>query len=183
MVARGEFREDLYFRIAVFELEVPPLRERVGDVELLLKRLLERAVPPGGLLPRFDDTALRMLLNYRWPGNVRELGNVIQRALVVCEDGWIRPHDLPSMMRRMESEAAANTGPHTPEPLGRTFEAVPCAAEQPANTRSSGTLADLEREAIERELERWNGNVTAVGKALGIGRTTLYRRLKAYGLR
>lgn len=184
MVARGEFREDLYFRIAVFELEVPPLRDRVGDVDLLLERLLARAVAPGGVVPRFDEAALQMLRSYRWPGNVRELGNVIQRAVVVCEDGWIRPHDLPSTMRNPGSEQAANGLRHVPEAYGRRFDAVPGGHEQPANGQtSSGTLADLERDTIERELERRNGNVTAVGKALGIGRTTLYRRLKAYGLR
>ena len=172
MVERGEFREDLYFRIAVFELEVPPLREREGDAELLLERLLRAAVPAGTQPPRFDPEALHTLLAYHWPGNVRELSNVIQRAVVVSEDGWIRAQDLPTSMRRLGSELlAANSAP------------VAAAPPSLPRIQPSGTLADMERAAIELELERCNGNVTAVGKKLGIGRTTLYRRLKEYGLR
>ena len=173
MVARGEFLEDLYLRVAVSELEVPPLREREGDVQLLLERMLERAAPIGGRPPRFEPAALDVLMRYRWPGNVRELSNVIQRALVVAEDGVIRCRDLPVTMQPQSSEAAANDAP---QPVTPPTSLVP-------RLGSGGTLADLERAAIERELERCNGNVTAVGKKLGIGRTTLYRRLKQYGLR
>ncbi len=175
MVERGEFREDLYFRIAVFELDVPPLREREGDTRLLLERLLEQATPPGETTPRFDPLAMEILLEYRWPGNVRELSNVVQRAVVVAENGKIRAQDLPPSIRR-ESEPAANDAPVTD---GRTGPAL----VQAPSAQAGGTLADLERVAIVRELELCNGNVTAVGKRLGIGRTTLYRRLKQYGLR
>ena len=184
MLARGEYRKDLYALIAASELEVPPLRERFGDVSLLVDHLLKRAVAPGGTVPQFDDAALRMLCNHRWPGNVRELGDLIQHAVVACKNEWIRPRDLPPQMRRDASDQAANGVPQTSEFLGRSAESLGGTGERPANTRGpTSTLAELEREAIERELERWNGNVTAVGKALGIGRTTLYRRLKAYGLR
>ncbi|MGH1347507.1 MAG: sigma-54-dependent transcriptional regulator [Nannocystales bacterium] len=184
MVARGEFREDLYARLAGFELEVPPLRERVGDVGLLAQHVLRREVGSDGVLPRFDDASLSMLRNHRWPGNVRELREVVRYAASSSEDGCVRPHHLPESLHGGTSEEAANGIPHAPEVSGRNFEAPGGHNEQPANAPSFfGTLAELEREAIERELERWNGNVTAVGKALGIGRTTLYRRLKAYGLR
>ena len=116
---------------------------------------------------------MEILLGYRWHGNVRELSNVVQRAVVVSENGWIRAQDLPPSIRR-ESEPAANDAPACID------ASVPVAAPL---LQAGGTLADLERDAIVRELELCNGNVTAVGKKLGIGRTTLYRRLKQYGLR
>ncbi len=184
MVARGEFCKDLYVLIAAAELEGPPLRERAGDVRILVDHLLRGAVAPGGTVPRFDDAALRILCDHRWPGNERELGNLIRNVVVACENEWIRPHDLPLQMRFRGSERAANEVPQTSDRTGRSFDEFGGTDGGPANIRfSTRTPAELEREAIEQELERWNGNVTAVGKALGIGRTTLYRRLKAYGLR
>ncbi len=168
-VARGEINEELLTRIAVVDLDVPPLRERRGDLELQLQYVLQDAAGPGEAVPRVDPDALELLRRHPWPGNVRELKDVMGRALLVGERDSISLRDLPASLRKhTPHESAANEAPSA------------TIGEHPDQ---AGTLADLERQAIERELERRQGNVTAVCRALGIGRTTLYRRLKTYGLR
>ncbi|HJL26731.1 MAG TPA: sigma-54 dependent transcriptional regulator, partial [Polyangiaceae bacterium LLY-WYZ-15_(1-7)] len=106
-VAAGRFREDLFFRLAVFEMDVPPLRARGDDVLLLARRFLAQhgGEPP----PRLDDAVVALFRRHRWPGNVRELENAVQRALVVCRDGLVRLEDLPPRIR--EAAAAGTDGP------------------------------------------------------------------------
>ena len=172
MVERGEFSAELRALVGVVELEVPPLREREGDTALLLDRTLARAASPDGAAPGLDTRARQALSAYRWPGNVRELENVLLRAAAHCRDACLHLDDLPTPIRTYALGSPANDAPD------------PCRPSTSSPPPSRGaTLADLERAAIERELARCNGNVTAVGKVLGIGRTTLYRRLKEYGLR
>ncbi|MEM6293563.1 MAG: sigma-54 dependent transcriptional regulator [Myxococcota bacterium] len=170
MVATGEFRQDLYYRLVIYPIEVPALRERPGDVRELFthyvdKHAREIATEP----PTIDDDVWPALRSYAWPGNVRELANVAHRCVVAHRGGTLRAAGLG-----LEGAVAA-----TPAPASNV--AAPAAA--PASTAPRGpTMADAERKALEEALAACNGNVTAAAKRLGIGRATLYRKLSRYGL-
>ena len=202
MVNRSLFREDLYFRIAVFELEVPPLREREEDVVLLAERFLDRynvKGPKAPPRPRLSNEVIDLLKVYNWPGNVRELENLMQRCLLIAKGGLVLPDDLPPRLRArssMEEGLAAPAEPSEPhkpaqaapsaqkEPVHETARPVPV---EPAPRRSSRLetldLQELERRAIQQALEEAGGNLSQVVRLLGIGRTTLYRKLKSHRLR
>ncbi len=179
-VHAGRFREDLYFRIVVFELEVPPLRERGGDIPLLVDHFLRRfAVVMGVPVPKVTEEAMQLLCSYRWPGNVRELENAVQRALVSCSDGQIVPVDLPPTLR-LAVAASDNGGNRQGMATGGSKVGVadltkPLSAEP-------RTLAAIERQAIVAALARCGGNRSRAASELGIGRTTLYRKLQHYGI-
>jgi transcriptional regulator with PAS, ATPase and Fis domain len=152
-VAQGRFRKDLYYRINVFEISIPPLRERGPDVLLLARHFLaEFAGTNGGPAVELTTHAQDALLAYHWPGNVRELRNVLERAAIVCEGPVIDTEHL--------SLADA--------------EEVPSAG--------STNLETLERHAIERALRDVAGNKRRAAQRLGISRTQLYSRLRKYGL-
>lgn len=170
-VAAGRFREDLFFRIAVFELEVPPLRERADDIPRLIARLMSEIT--GGRTVTIHPDAVAHLKAYSWPGNVRELSNAIQRAWVASSGQEITVDDLPDRVRSAPSTVPASQ-PATPQAI---------SADSPSEITAVGTLENLERLAIERALVRHDGNLSEVGRQLGIGRTTLYRKLKQFGLR
>ncbi|MEZ4400514.1 MAG: sigma-54 dependent transcriptional regulator [Kofleriaceae bacterium] len=167
-VRAGKFREDLFFRLAVFELELPPLRRRAGDVELLAQSFLARI---GGELNRavsLSPDAVAVMVAYDWPGNVRELHNALHRAAVACgEAGVIEPMHLPARIVTSHAATAA-------EPAAATATSL-----DPSKTAS---LDDMERDAIIAAVARAAGNLTQVARDLGIGRTTLYRKLKRYGI-
>ncbi len=178
-VREGRFREDLYFRVVVFELEVPPLRERGDDIVHLAEHFLRDGDPPLSL----DDGARRALRTHRWPGNVRELQNVLAHARVVCRGRSIGVEDLPSRVfstrpRDLEDHVEGTSG------IDR-FEDEPAdgtsAAPEPVD--QVRTLEEIERQAIAEALARNGGNLSETGRQLGIGRTTLYRKLDRYGLR
>jgi DNA-binding NtrC family response regulator len=183
LVQEGSFREDLFFRIAVFELELPALRNRKGDVDLLVPALLERAAQRHGTpAPSVSPEALRELRDYAWPGNVRELSNVLERAAVVADGSLIRAQDLPSHVR------AHNDGaPSAARPLTLSDAVLPGRPAKHAlpskPPKSSLNLEELERWAIEQALAQAQGNIAEVVKKLGMGKTTLYRKLKKYGIR
>jgi two-component system response regulator HydG len=151
LVKKGTFREDLYYRLNVITVEIPPLRERADDVLLLAQHYLAKfAGEFGKKAPSFSDAALRALRNYDWPGNVRELENIIQRLVVMLEGPVIDVQDLPSLMRF-------------------------------SPTRGGGadlTLAALETEHIRRVLAITGGNKTKAAELLGIDRKTLREKLK-----
>ena len=192
-VRRGRFREDLFFRVAVFELEIPPLRDRGDDVQLLADNFLDdftrRETRPR---PRLSPEARRVLAAHPWPGNGRELQNAIERAALVARDGLIRSRDLPRrVLRGPDGEPVGRPGAAPPAeegpPEGGPQEA---ATDEPAGRRATGrtaqgykTLEEIERDAIAEALERSGGNLSEAVRQLGIGRTTLYRKLKRYGLR
>ena len=198
MVASGGFREDLYFRIAVFELDLPALRDRQGDLQLLVPRLLERIAAANGSPPlRLSERAMAALERYPFPGNVRELENVLQRAAVLMTGGVVDVQDLPPIVR---GDAAAQRD--APSPWDEVENSVPTAISEhgldqgervdtPDHASAEpATLDDLpinldglERWAIQRALGDTGGQLTDAAKALGIGRTTLYRKLTKYGLR
>jgi Nif-specific regulatory protein len=155
-VAQGLFRADLYYRINVFEISIPPLRERGLDVLLLTQHFLEEfAGTNGGPAVQLTTRAQDALLAYHWPGNVRELRNVLERAAIVCEGPVIDTEHL--------SLADPEEGP-------------------PAGSTHLGTLERQERQAIEQALRDLAGNKKRAAQRLGISRTQLYSRLRKYGL-
>jgi two-component system response regulator AtoC len=195
-VKRGRFREDLYFRIAVFELELPPLRARGSDVILLAEKFLDRYKPKRQRRPQLSAEVMGLLRSYSWPGNVRELENIMQRCLLIAKGGVIRPEDLPPRLRESESSPAESaSGSHDPFGDGgtradeRTGKAdtetgnVRSAFEAPPSRLETLDLKELERKAIQQALEETGGNLSQVVRLLGIGRTTLYRKLKTHKLR
>jgi Nif-specific regulatory protein len=166
MVAEGKFREDLYYRIKVVEMVLPPLRERGGeDIERLARHFVATAAKRHRLeTPKLSAAALERLRTYRWPGNVRELENCVESAVVLCEGEILEEHlPLPTVDR-------------APMPSGSMEAAV--------STSPTGLLplAEVERRHILRVLEAVKGNRTAAAKVLEIGRNTLARKLKEYGL-
>jgi two-component system, NtrC family, response regulator AtoC len=167
----GEFREDLYYRVAVFPVTIPPLREHREDIAPLARHVLEKIDPvtPRGLSPE----ALETLESYDWPGNVRELQNVMRRASVLADNGPVRVEHLPGHLTPGSSGA------------GRGLS-MPAHAHD-ARGASAGadqilSLEEVEREHIRRAIETCQGNLSLVARRLGIGRTTLYRKLTRYQL-
>jgi DNA-binding NtrC family response regulator len=158
MIQHGTFREDLFYRLNVITLTLPPLRDRREDIPVLAEHFLDRHGSKLGRQLRLSPDALDRLLAYPWPGNVRELENAMERTAILSRTETVRPDDLPP-------HVAAGTS------LGR---APALAAQQ--------TLADLEQAHILQTLERCGWNHSRTAEALRIGRTTLWRKLKEYGL-
>lgn len=157
----GRFRSDLYFRLAVFELELPPLRERDGDVLVLARRFINEHQNDNEEITIAPD-AQRALEAYEWPGNVRELQNAIQRALVVRAGDAITAADLPEKV--CQAQPTSRVVLKTSNPPALTMDA-------------------LEKRALEEALARTRGNVSEAVRILGIGRTTAYRMMKRHGMR
>lgn len=157
-VAQGTFRRDLYFRLNVLTLRIPPLRERRQDIPLLVAHILERLGRDLGGERRISDEALKVLLNYDWPGNVRELENCLERASAFTSSEEIQLRDLPTQLYSVPTEL-----------LGTA---------QPA--RGIVPIAELEKQTILSALAQVNGDKMMAARLLGIGKTTLYRKLKEY---
>ncbi len=156
-VERGEFREDLYFRINVVQVHLPPLRDRGGDVLLLAQEFLRRfAARAGKQVVGISEAAARRLLDYDWPGNVRELQNCMERAVALTRHDHVTPDDLPDRVREHRSSHMVVTG---------------------ENTSELPTLEEVERRYIERVLAATRGNRTLAARILGMDRKTLYRKL------
>ena len=159
LVEQGRFRQDLYYRLNVIRIELPPLRERSEDIPLLAEHFLHKfALQSKREINSIDQEALTALMNYRWPGNVRELEHTIERAVLLGKDTSIGLKDLP-----MQSQVS-NGSP------------VPLAAA----VANGYTLKDLEREYILRVIESTYGNKAEAARILGVDRTTLYRKLEEY---
>jgi len=165
-VAEGRFREDLYFRLKVVPIEVPPLRERAGDIELLGQHFIDHFCRDLGRPPvRLHPEALRTMVAYAWPGNVRELKNVIERVVLLEAEDEIRPEHLPAELTR------GPAGPAAVAPASRPF---PPGVVRP--------LVEIERLAIEHALGVCEGNKTRAAQLLGISRQTLRTKLKEFAL-
>jgi DNA-binding NtrC family response regulator len=172
MVADGSFREDLLFRINTFEIETPPLRERLDDLPLLVDhfvRLRRPQAPPQAEV--VSSTALKLLQRHRWPGNIRELANCIEHAVVLCDELPLRPEHLPARICR----AAASTGERS-QPAEETQLAAEAPGFQPASDRPQ-SLRELEMQAILAGLDRNGGNKSRTAEELGISLKTLYNKL------
>ena len=169
-VARGEFREDLYDRIHVVSIEMPPLRERRADVQALAEHFLRRfAAEHDRRQLRFSDAAVAALVNAPWPGNVRQLENVVERAVVLSQGERIERADLPT---------ALVGGPTAPAP---TTDAAPPPAGPPLPLKQA--LLEPERRIIEQALAFCDGNRERAAQLLEINRSTLFHKLKKLGIR
>jgi len=154
LIAEGNFREDFYFRINVFEIHVPPLRERRGDVPLLAEHFLKKySTQMNKRWSEFAPEAMDLLMRYSWPGNVRELANAIERALVVGKPPTVRLEDLPVRLSQETSVADRDS------------------------------LAGIEQAHVEGILERTGWNIAQAARILAIDRKTLYLKIEKYGLR
>jgi len=186
-VEAGKFREDLYFRVAVVELEVPPLRERNDDVRLLAEYFLAELNRQNGSELSLSPDTLDAFASYRWPGNVRELKNVLQRAVVFSENDLINPEDLPEEIRKAPFTPPPDSGRKRNSlaaPRGRAFGEHTNDGDVPRDVPlDSLNLEVSERITISRALEATGGNVPEASRRLGISKPTLYRKLKKYGLR
>ncbi len=187
----GAFRADLYYRLAVFPIELPPLRERREDVPQLVDHCLEQyAGRAGEAVKSISPGALRLLLAHDWPGNVRELQGVIERAATMAGGGVIEAADLPPGLEPVRPERAAlppgretvSPGREAVRPERETVRPEREAGGEPGAMAQVAPLADVERRAVERALAAAGGNVTRAARALGISRATLHRKLNKYGL-
>jgi two-component system NtrC family response regulator len=167
-IQRGEFREDLYYRLHVFEIRLPPLRERKDDILPLTESFLAelgRAVGPAAGISR---EARELLLSYPWPGNVRELKNALERATILCEGGLITAAHLPISVSQREPGAPRSVSPGAIPPGGFPPQGV--------------DLDAMERSYVEQALKQAAGNKSRAAKLLGLTRAQLYSRLEKYGI-
>jgi DNA-binding NtrC family response regulator len=170
MVEQGRFRKDLYYRLNVVSLRIPPLRDRREDIPLLAGHFLERMKKNGGQNRVLSDDALRTMIDYSWPGNVRELENTVERACALSSGPILHTGDLPTTLQDFHMHAYRTVLPPVSDaPRRESFSAVT-------------PLAELERKAILDTLRQLKGDKLTAARLLGIGKTTLYRKLKEYGI-
>jgi two-component system response regulator HydG len=173
MVESGKFRKDLYFRLNIVNLRIPPLRDRQEDIPLLVQHFLDRDQRESGIARTISDDALRALIGYDWPGNVRELEAAIERACVLSSGPVLHMADMPTQLHDYVRH----------ERVGQP-QAAAAAAEQEAPSASPKivSIAELEKQAILGTIRELKGDKLMAAKLLGIGKTTLYRKLKEYGV-
>lgn len=196
-VANGEFREDLYYRLNVFPIRIPPLRKRREDIPALAQHFIDRIARAEGLRPKgISQTALELLVNHSWPGNIRQLQNAIFRAVILCDGEELTPRDFPQILaqaQRRAQQAAPLTGPMgnpvvNDNFVGEARESLEAAAREtgllPVVSEDGHVkrLADVEAEMIKMALARYDGRMSEVARRLGIGRSTLYRKVADLGL-
>lgn len=167
LVKAGEFREDLLYRLKVMVIQLPPLRDRQEDIVPLAKIFLERNNKEFGKnIETIFENAIDLLLNYRWPGNVRELKNVMERAVILCQNAAIAPEHLPVELRSQ-----------------KTSGMTPAGVIENTKIETNGTpvsLADMEKQHIELILTQCTGNKSRTARQLGISRSTLREKMKLY---
>jgi sigma-54 specific flagellar transcriptional regulator A len=205
-IAKGTFREDLYYRLNVVPVEMPPLRERGEDLPLLIGELVTHAVRQGRPEVHFSAQALGALGVYRWPGNVRELGNLVERLSIQSAGRLVQVSDLPERYRPSGWETAALVAEATPEAVVAILEGAAAETAAIPGTLVPGTaipetslhdatqllegsgidlrdyLETLEKKLITRALELSNGTVAQAARLLGLRRTTLVEKLRKYEL-
>ncbi|TIW17027.1 MAG: sigma-54-dependent Fis family transcriptional regulator, partial [Mesorhizobium sp.] len=209
-VKDGKFREDLFYRLNVYPIFVPPLRDRRDDIPYLVRHFMEKVAPadPRRRLAGISASALAMLQAYDWPGNIRQLENAVFRASVLAEGDVLTEEEFPQIRAQVEGtvDLAAETtstiaetvegaskpadeaiaekmgsafadgeSPARPQPRFGTLRAL----DERGNVRA---LADVELEMIKLAIDHYNGQMSEVARRLGIGRSTLYRKLKEYGI-
>jgi len=176
MVAQGLFRKDLYYRLNIVNLKLPPLRERREDIAVLAAHFLERMHIEKGASHSFSEDAVRLMTQYDWPGNVRELENAIERACALSSGPVLHMADLPTQLQdfgahRRQTDLTAAT---------EASDEVSSAHASPDGSVVS--IADMEKHAILGTIRQLKGDKLMAARLLGIGKTTLYRKLKEYGL-
>ncbi|HOT97128.1 MAG TPA: sigma-54 dependent transcriptional regulator [bacterium] len=159
-VAAGEFREDLYYRLSVIPIRLPPLRERVQDIDILLDHFIQKHNKRRQQNPieKISPEVLDLFRRYPWPGNIRELENVIERAAVIEAGTELRLHSLPPHLRSFPGQ------------------------QEPAGPTEPRSLVDVEKDHIRKTLERCRGNISHAARLLGIDRKTLYEKIRRYDL-
>ena len=185
----GKFREDLFHRINVFPVTLPPLRERKVDIPLLTYAIFKALKKKHNLgVTYIDPKAIDRLIDYSWPGNVRELENTLERALLICNNKYLTEDDLGSVLdekeKNIEPEKQTQAKEVTEDAVttdASPSELQPQATETPIT--KIATLKEIEMEAIKSSVERNKWNMTTTAEELGISRMTLYRKLEQYGLR
>jgi len=187
-VAEGRFREDLYYRLNVFPIEAPSLRERREDIPALVEVFVRRFnLEEGKRVIGASPAALECLTAFDWPGNVRQLENAVYRAIILADSPHLQPYDFPAI-----------SGLQAPEPLGdrgasgadRAHDVLQLVSEPPADSPvrildAGGhlrTLEEIERDLIELAIGIYSGHMSEVARRLGIGRSTLYRKVREQGL-
>ena len=168
MVQNGQFRKDLFYRLNVVNLKLPSLRDRREDIPLLAAHFLDRISREHGRKFTLSDEALRTMMRYDWPGNVRELEHAVERACTMSSGPILHLGDLPTQLQNhgLESRRVATAGDSASESAGPQLT----------------TLADLEKQAILSAIRTLHGDKLQAARLLGIGKTTLYRKLKEYGI-
>ncbi|MBO9426153.1 sigma-54-dependent Fis family transcriptional regulator [Labrenzia sp. R4_1] len=215
-VKDGAFREDLYYRLNVFPIWIPPLRDRREDIPALVRHFLARFAAEEGKpqVSGVAQDALAMLQEYAWPGNIRQLQNTVFRAVVLCDGAQLTLDDFPQVAAAIEHTGSqssvvhpSTSAPFAAGPQDPAASAPPPPAQQGAPTATTTStpagfegsapfgfmrnldpeghvrkLTDIEEELIRAAIKHYSGRMTEVAKRLGIGRSTLYRKLKEYGL-
>jgi DNA-binding NtrC family response regulator len=174
MVEQGRFRKDLYFRLNVVNLRIPPLRNRREDIAPLAMHFLKRLERETGVERSFSDSMLRVMTEYDWPGNVRELENAIERACALSSGPLLHMGDLPTQLQNFRLQQGPAVRQEVDEP------------ERGEGVRSGNgeivSIAEMEKHAILGTIRQLKGDKLMAARLLGIGKTTLYRKLKEYGI-
>jgi two-component system NtrC family response regulator len=164
LVKQGNFREDLYYRLNVVKIDLPPVRERSEDIPLLATHFCEKYAREGEMPKHISPEAMQLLLNYRWPGNVRELENAIERASVTSKDNTIRPENLPP-------DLSAPVTPRLPFHID---------LERPLPDLLRESVANIEQQYIRRALKKTRGNVGRCARICGLSRRSVTAKIAEY---
>jgi DNA-binding NtrC family response regulator len=180
-VKAGTFREDLYYRLNVFPIAVPPLRERKEDIPALLEHFIKRFNAQERLsVNGASAETIDLLRDYEWQGNVRQLENTIFRAMILSDGNTLKPQDFPQISGLAPSMQTPEANPLEAlvEARGETDDAV-SVLDRDGHLR---TLEDIERDLIQYAIENYSGHMSEVARRLGIGRSTLYRKVREHSL-
>ena len=162
LVKKRLFREDLYYRLNVFRIELPELKDRQVDLPILIGHILRRlCAARGARLPEVSEKVMEILLNYSYPGNVRELENILEHTLIICQERTVHPRHLPEYLQVYH--AARNAAP-------------------PGRLKHLDVSDEKERQILISMLQHHNWHRSKTAKALGMDRTTLWRKIKKYGI-
>jgi DNA-binding NtrC family response regulator len=192
-VKAGRFREDLYYRLNVFPIDAPALRERREDVPALLDAFIRRFnVEEGKRVVAATPETVALLQAHDWPGNVRQLENTVYRAIVLADAPYLQPHDFPAIsgvkapVAMAEDQATEQAPDPSAVPAPSSSAAAPSAQDAPVRILDHRghlrTLEEIERDLIQLAIEIYAGHMTEVARRLGIGRSTLYRKVREQGL-
>ncbi|MEM7069567.1 MAG: sigma-54 dependent transcriptional regulator [Pseudomonadota bacterium] len=196
-VKAGNFREDLYYRLNVLPITVPPLRERREDIPELLRHFMARIATEEGRtnIKAINKSTVEMLCSYDWPGNIRQLENAVFRAVVLCDGDELTTNEFPQIAMELGTEIPPVAIPETPDMTTPVPEGIQAPSLQhPASLAPHEGLSMLniegdvirleeaEKRVIEFAIDKYNGQMSKIARTLGIGRSTLYRKLREYGL-
>ena len=181
-IQRGEFREDLFFRLNVIPIVVPPLRERRGDIPLLVQHFARRTAEEHNLKPkRFDARAMEALQRYRWRGNIRELRNAVERMMIMTPGDIVRVEDLPPDIRN-DAPARASVDSVSAPPAGASPAGGASSSSQPGGTLREFKDAS-ERAYLVQKLRENNWNISKTAEIIDTPRSNLYKKLEQYGIK